>query len=719
MKKYLSLLLSAAMLAILPAGVASASATASPVGTSGGHRARPIAGSLRSSSWTLSPKLPGAVVSGEQLAATGSPLKGGARPVTLQRRASSTGSSWSTVASAKSTRHGTYHLLSRAPSANATYQYRIHAPAVTIGKAGHKHRYPAWTSGPKTCAVQEQTISLQLPSTASPGAPVSGSVTVSPYWSSGRTITIQGRTDDGGWSNLAQVKQVDGPTSYLFTAPSPSPGEAPVTESVRAIAGDFHTVPSVISNVHTLTVDPGPDNTPPPTPTGLFVVSGDQQITLTWTADTTPDLAGYTVYESAAYDGPWTKVNSTMITTNSYTVTDLTNNTMYFFSVTASNTSGAESAKSGYHAATPVVYRSDWAQISAGVTHTCGLRTDGTVWCWGDTYPMWSQYPAQVGTDSDWISISSGYESACALKADHSLWCWGDDDAGQLGDGTRNSTQTPVQVGTHSDWTSVSAGNRFTCGIRADGTAWCWGSNDFDALGDGTAGGISDVPVQVGSDSDSDWGSISAGYTLACGLHTDGSAWCWGSVANTRVPDGSLGDGKTLTSNVPVPVLPGVTWASVATDGSGACGVLTDGDGSCWGQNWAGQLGTGSLDSGLVPTVLDPNHSGPGYTWLSIAGGGGGITCGIRPDHTLWCWGGLPSVYSNADHDIGNGTDAGSALPVQIGSNNDWTSVSGLGGGHTCALRSDGTAWCWGSNSQLALADNPLSDSLVPARVAG
>jgi hypothetical protein len=716
-KKYLSLLSSATMLAILPAGIASASATASPVGTSRGHEARSIAGSLRSSSWTFSTKLPGAVVSGEQLAATGSPLKGGARPVTLQRRASSPGSSWSAVDSAKSTRHGTYHLLSRAPSASGTYQYRIHAPAVTVRSAGHSHRYAAWTSEPKTCAVREQTISLQLPSTASPGGQVSGSVTVSPYWSSGRTITIQGRAGDGGWSNLAHAKQVDGSTSYLFTAPNPSPGEAPVTDSVRAVAGDFHTVPSVTSSVQTLTVDPGPNYTPPPTPTGLSVVSGDQQITLTWTADTTPDLAGYTVYESAAHDGPWTQVNPTMITSNSYTVTGLTNNTMYFLSVSASNTSGAESAKSGYYPATPVVYRSDWAQISAGVTHTCGLRTDGTVWCWGDTYPMWSQYPTQVGTDSDWISISSGYKSACGLKVDHSLWCWGDDDDGQLGDGTRNSTQTPVRVGTDNDWTSVSAGNHFTCGLRTDGTAWCWGSNQFDAVGDGTPLLFNDVPVQIGSDSN--WASISAGYTLACGLHTDGSAWCWGSVADTRVPDGSLGDGKTLTSGEPVPVQPGYPWASVATDGGGACGVSITGEGSCWGQNWAGQLGTGSQDSGLVPTVLDPKNPGAAYTWLSIQGGGGGVTCGLRLDHTLWCWGGLPSVYSNTDHDIGNGTDAGSALPVQIGSDNDWTSVSGLGGGHTCALRSNGTAWCWGSNSQLALGDNPLTDSLVPARVAG
>lgn len=609
--------------------------------------------------------------------------------------------------SAKSTRQGTYHLVSRAPKANGTYQYRIHAPALTVRWAGHSHRYPAWTSGPKTRAVHDQTISLQLPSTASAGAPVSGSVTVSPYWSSGRAITIQGRIGDGAWSNLAQVIQVNGPTPYLFTAPNPSPGEAPVTESVRAVAGEFHSVPSVTSSVHTLTVDPGPDYTPPPTPTGLSAVSGDQLVTLTWTADTTWDLAGYTVYESAAYGGPWTKVNPTMITSSSYTVTGLTNSARYFFSVSASNTSGTESAKSGSYAATPVVYRSDWAQISAGVTHTCGLRTDGTVWCWGDTYPTWSEYPAQVGTDSDWISISSGYRSACALKTDHSLWCWGNDSFGQLGDGTRNSTQTPVQVGTHSDWTSVSAGNGFTCGIRTDGTAWCWGTN-LD---------LGDVPVQVGSDSD--WASISAGWTLACGLHTDHSAWCWGSVADTRVPDGSLGDGKTLTSAEPVPVEPGYPWASVATDGSGACGVSTTGEGSCWGQNWAGQLGTGSQDSGLVPTVLDPDHPETSYTWLSIQGGGGGITCGLRIDHTLWCWGGLPSVYSNTDHDIGNGTDAGSALPVQIGSDNDWTSVSGLGGGHTCALRSNGTAWCWGSNSQLALGDNPLSDSLVPARVAG
>jgi len=698
-------LTASALLVVVPAAVASSTA-------SGGQETRATSAPHQLPSWRLKPTLRGDPVPGEQLTATGAHLEGGARRVFLQRRVSSAGASWSTVASATSTRRGTFRLVTRAAKAGLRYAYRIHAPSATARSAGRSHRYPAWTSEKSIVEVRPQTIQLQLPSTAQPGATVTGSVvTDSPF--AGRPITIQARVGDGPWSTKTMVYQSKSPTtSFQFNAASPLPGQAPVTESVRAVAGAFHTVPSVTSTAQTVTVDPGPDNTPPPTPTLVSVENGDQQVTLSWIADTTWGLAGYTVYESGAYDGPWTEVNSTLITANHYTVTGLTNNTLYFFRVSASNTSGAESAKSDYAAATPVVYRSDWAQISAGVTHTCGLRDDGTVWCWGDTYPMWSQFPAQVGTDHDWVSVSSGDESACGLKVDHTLWCWGNNNVGQLGDGTRTSTQNPVQVGTGNDWASVSAGNFFTCGIRADSTAWCWGVHL-----DGYFSSSSDVPVQVGSDSD--WASISAGTALVCGLHTDGTAWCWGTVADSRVPDGSLGDGKTLTSDVPIPIWPGYTFASLATDGMGACAVLTNGTGVCWGHGWAGQLGTGRTDSGLTPQIVDPNHWGPGYQWLSIQGGAGGVTCGLRPDHTLWCWGGVPSQYASNPNYIGNGTATGSTLPVQIGSDDDWVSVGGQGGGHTCALRSNGTAWCWGSNSQLALGDNPLSDSLVPARVAG
>ena len=74
----------------------------------------------------------------------------------------------------------------------------------------------------------------------------------------------------------------------------------------------------------------------------------------------------------------------------------------------------------------------DWAQIrTSGAGHTCGLRTDGSLWCWGegaygklglgDTDDRY--VPTQVGTDHDWALVVPGGFNTCALRVDRSLWC--------------------------------------------------------------------------------------------------------------------------------------------------------------------------------------------------------------------------------------------------------------------------------------------------------
>jgi alpha-tubulin suppressor-like RCC1 family protein len=84
-----------------------------------------------------------------------------------------------------------------------------------------------------------------------------------------------------------------------------------------------------------------------------------------------------------------------------------------------------------------------YASVSSGDTHTCGIRTDGSLWCmggndWGQlgdgTYVQY-HYPIQIGTDMNWTTVSAGKEHTCATKSDSSLWCWGRNESGQLGDG--------------------------------------------------------------------------------------------------------------------------------------------------------------------------------------------------------------------------------------------------------------------------------------------
>jgi hypothetical protein len=161
-----------------------------------------------------------------------------------------------------------------------------------------------------------------------------------------------------------------------------------------------------------------------------------------------------------------------------------------------------------------------WATASGGNGHTLAVRTDGTLWAWGqnnngqlglgDTTGRTS--PTQVGTDTNWASVSTGGITAggnhsLGVRTDGTLWAWGNNGQGRLGLGDTTNRTSPTQVGTDTDWADVAAGNH-SLGLRTDGTLWAWGSNGSGQLG---LGDTTDrwSPTQVGTDDD--WTSIGAG----------------------------------------------------------------------------------------------------------------------------------------------------------------------------------------------------------------
>jgi alpha-tubulin suppressor-like RCC1 family protein len=92
-------------------------------------------------------------------------------------------------------------------------------------------------------------------------------------------------------------------------------------------------------------------------------------------------------------------------------------------------------------------------------------------------------------------SVALGDSHTCAVKTDGSLWCWGNNFYGQLGDGTNTSRNTPVQI-MSSGVSSVSLGGDHTCAVKTDGSLWCWGYNNYGQLGDGSAG-WKNTPVYI------------------------------------------------------------------------------------------------------------------------------------------------------------------------------------------------------------------------------
>ena len=144
------------------------------------------------------------------------------------------------------------------------------------------------------------------------------------------------------------------------------------------------------------------------------------------------------------------------------------------------------------------------AQISTG-NYSCAVKIDGTAWCWGmNSYgqlgnggTLEQHAPVQVvgqggtGTLANVRQISAGYFFTCALKTDDTVWCWGDNNDGELGNYNTIQQHAPVQVvgqggtGTLANVDQISAGSSHSCALKTDGTVWCWGINGNGQMGDG------------------------------------------------------------------------------------------------------------------------------------------------------------------------------------------------------------------------------------------
>ena len=200
----------------------------------------------------------------------------------------------------------------------------------------------------------------------------------------------------------------------------------------------------------------------------------------------------------------------------------------------------------------------DWTQIATGSDCRYALKSDGTLWSWGSssstcgksqTSSAYGYYysPKQVGSDSGWAQISSGGSSSLALKTDGTLWAWGDyyggDNYGE--DHWPVTVRAPLQVGSNTNWIQATAGQRALI-IKDDGTLW--GLNNPQMFIDGSAWAFLD-PYQIGNDHD--WTQISGSYYHSLALKNNGTLWGWG--ANQY---GQLGNITSPSLSVdPIPIL--------------------------------------------------------------------------------------------------------------------------------------------------------------------
>lgn len=299
---------------------------------------------------------------------------------------------------------------------------------------------------------------------------------------------------------------------------------------------------------------------------------------------------------------------------------------------------------------------SGWAPCAAldvgpGGQHSCVLRDDGTIGCWGFDELHQAEAPEGVFT-----ALGVGTNHACALDAQGHVTCWGDATEGR----------TAAPAGT---FVSVAVGQDTSCALAADGTPSCWGVNDF---------GQATPPAGVR------FSSISPGGLHSCGIALDGQARCWGYDAFGQ-------------STVPA----GVTLRAISANGFDTCGIRADGTLLCWGWENAGvrQAPAGSFTSVSVGDehACALRDDGAAVCWGFDPDGratapSGGFTlvragldhsCGLRADRSVECWG---------DDSAGQSTPpARNVAVVSAGGIFSWP-FDGFG----CSLGNDFRVDCWG-----------------------
>ncbi|MCA9524408.1 MAG: hypothetical protein KC609_25745 [Myxococcales bacterium] len=346
-----------------------------------------------------------------------------------------------------------------------------------------------------------------------------------------------------------------------------------------------------------------------------------------------------------------------------------------------------------------------WKMVSVGGDHSCGIRDDDSLWCWGNSDDgeagvASSLVPVNISDGMSWASVSAGDDFTCAIeKTSLALYCWGSDKYGQLGAGATDQTgSTKRKIGS-SKWLSVSLGTSHACGIIQDsqnpdrGTLHCWGRNNQRQLGQGADTDDKDAPSPVGS---ALWWDVKAGSSHNCGRQIDNKMYCWGNGSY-----GKLGKASPTAAGDPLKVTDN-EWTMVTAGSNQSCGLVGTSL-YCLGNNTDGELGIGAPGDSVnaTPQLITGQ-------WKFVASGSG-ATCAIRSDDTLQCWG------NTFNGQVGNGLLGWVIEPSNLQS---WPTFSMLSAGFraTCGLTTGSLLYCFGDNESGQLADDTTLQKREPTK---
>jgi len=352
-----------------------------------------------------------------------------------------------------------------------------------------------------------------------------------------------------------------------------------------------------------------------------------------------------------------------------------------------------------------------WKSVSQGGSWHCGVTTDGRNYCWpidGSDRPdgALATIPTELGGSVRLDTISAGGTIACGL-ASGAVYCWGQGSGTGLGD-THNAT--PTLVGGLPTAKAVAAGYQHACALDTTGLAWCWGYNLTGQLGDGTFQS-SATPVAVAGGHH--FVSIDAGFYHTCAVSVDEALYCWGSdeygqLGNDASNENCLPSNPGMKcSTTPDLVAGSLHMKAVSAAQAHTCALATDDSAWCWGENDHGAIGSGTMGGQQLTPVMVAG----GHHFTGIAAGWSQFTCALESDGKAWCWGDGSMLGAGASPTV--------ATPTAVATTQRFAAID-AGSESTCAVTADGVGWCWGSNILGALGSSRIDNYVtIPVRLPG
>lgn len=333
------------------------------------------------------------------------------------------------------------------------------------------------------------------------------------------------------------------------------------------------------------------------------------------------------------------------------------------------------------------VIEAGFQKIESGDNHSCGLKSDGSLWCWGDgslgalgslqahgisVHPI-PVYQEEMGLVSD---FETGSQHSCAINESHELWCWGAFDNRTFS--RPHFMDLPREIGAIE---KIALGKNNTCFLEDRNRVWCWGVYEFSE--------VAQIELReiIFPDDIQEIEEIESGSYHACAIDQNQRLWCWGD--NTYNQLGNPNQGENLFDPLEVFFPDDFVGAQeIALGERHSCILDMENKIWCWGDDSFGQLGQGDEKpvEQEFPIILDDAGNG-----MNSIKSGPWQTCAIDQDRRIWCWG---KIFSE---EILFGLDGRQSDIERLAGFRNTESIS-IGENHLCNIGTNNLSWCIGDD---------------------